>query len=237
MEFDIHAIKKRITVLLISTVVFLHTLNLVVIITKYSKISFPLKKYFIILFQVNSEGKIPTWYSAVTLLFCALILTLISYLKRKERARYLIHWIGMATLFALMSLDEAMSIHEMSTAPLRNALNTTGVFYFAWVIPGLAFTATFVLMYLKFLIGLPRRTMHLFVAAGGIYILGVLGMELVGSAYTYYYQHNLIYTIFATIEEIFEMSGIVLFIYALLDYLEEYLKVHRLKLCIYGKKI
>lgn len=145
---------------------------------------------------------------------------IISIGKWRAHDRYLVHWIGLTLIFALMSLDEAMSVHEMTTPVVRNALGTTGAFYFAWVIPAIAFMAVFVVVYLRFTLALPKRTMHLFVTAGIVYLSGVLGIEMIGSAYSYEYGKTVSYGIIATIEEVFEMFGIVIFVYALLDYLE-----------------
>ncbi len=66
--------------------------------------------------------------------------------------------------------------------------------------------------------------MYLFLIAGATYLGGVLGMELVGSSYIFNYGPSLSYGIVATIEEVLEMLGIIVFIYALLDYLETHVE-------------
>lgn len=179
---------------------------------------------YVSLFSVRSEGKIPTWYSACTLLFSSLLLVTIAFAKRVKRDRYFLHWIGLAIIFLWMSLDEATEIHEMTSDPLQSALNTKGLLYFAWVIPAIAFLMIFAVVYHRFVIDLPPKTRHLFLVAGVIYISGVLGMEMVGANYWSLYGENLTYGIMATVEEILEMSGILVFIYALLDYLETYVQ-------------
>ncbi|NIS81805.1 MAG: hypothetical protein GTO14_16710 [Anaerolineales bacterium] len=216
--------KRRVTRTLILVVVLLHVINAVVVWVRFTPVAFPLDDTFISLFGVSSEGKIPTWYSASTLLFSSFLLALIAYWKRKSAAPYALGWGGLAILFALMSLDEATSIHEMTTGPIRAAFDTEGVFYYAWVIPGIAFVLLFGILYLRFLMHLPSRARALFAIAGLVYLGGVLGMELVGSAYTSRYGWSLTYGVLASVEEVLEMSGVVIFIYALLDYMERNLQ-------------
>lgn len=119
----------------------------------------------------------------------------------------------------MLSMDEASSIHELFTEPLRRLLHTSGFFYFAWVIPGLAFVLTIAIIYWRFLLHLPTRTRWLFVVAAILYIAGAIGTELVGGWYVELYgRKNLIYSILAMLEETLEMFGIIVFVYALLDY-------------------
>ena len=65
---------------------------------------------------------------------------------------------------------------------------------------------------------------RLFLIAGITYISGVLGMEMVGGAYVSQYGKTLTYGIIGSFEELLEMSGILVMIYALLDYLSVHIK-------------
>ena len=228
-NFDIYigVSKRLITKSLIVIVFFLHLLNVFAVLLKHNfSRTFPVD-FFVKVFQVRAEGMIPTWYSACTLLFCALLLSLISSLKRKSCDPYHWHWTGLATLFALMSLDEAACIHEEISAFIRGIFETTGIFSSAWVIPGIVFVLIFGSIYIKFTLDLQKQTKYLFMVAGFIYLSGVLGFEMIGS---YFYKLPLLYSIISTIEEVLEMSGIVIFIYALLDYIEVYLKSKEIRL-------
>ena len=112
----------------------------------------------------------------------------------------------------------------MASSHVRSALNAEGLLYFAWVIPAMVLMMIFGAVYLKFLIDLPSKTRHIFLIAGIVYISGVLGMEMVGAQYWSRYGPDLTYGITATVEEVLEMSGILVFIYGLLDYLETYVQ-------------
>lgn len=203
-----------------SSVITLHILNIPAVWFRYSPDTSSLKSAYTLYFSVSSEGKIPTWYSSSTLLVCSILLAIISADNSRKQRPYSTHWIVLTLTFALMSLDEATSMHEKFSGPMRSLFDTSGPLLFAWVIPGLTFVFVFGLFYLKFLTYLSPRTRNLFLLSGAIYILGVLGMEMVGSAYFDIRGADLRYGIIASVEEVFEMSGIALFIFALLDYLK-----------------
>ncbi len=213
---------------LIWVVAAIHVLNAAAVWLFYRVETSVMQNVFVKLFQVSSEGKIPTWYSSCALLACAVLLFFIALGERRDQNRYVRHWFGLSTIFALMSLDEATSIHEMSSEPVRVLLGTSGPLMFAWVIPAGILLAVFAAVYFRFLLNLERRYRNLFILAGGVYVLGVLGFELIGSNYLSTHGKNLTYGIIATFEEVFEMGGIVIFIYVLLDYLENHVQAVKL---------
>lgn len=117
-------------------------------------------------------------------------------------------------------MDEASSTHELLTGPVRRLFQTSGFLYFAWVIPGIVLVITVAIIYWRFLLHLPVRTRWLFVVAAAVYIFGVIGVELVAGRYVELYGRNsLTYSFLAMFEEILEMTGIIVFIHALLDYI------------------
>ncbi|QKQ78009.1 hypothetical protein FBB35_30800 [Nostoc sp. TCL240-02] len=118
-----------------------------------------------------------------------------------------------------------MGLHERLTTPLRGTFNTSGSLYYAWVIAGAIFVLLFLLVFGRFVATLPGKTRRLFFIAGTIYIAGAIASELVGGYYEYYYTpFNMVYVFIATIEEVLEMVGIVIFIYALLSYISSNMK-------------
>ena len=188
---------------------------------------------FVRLFSVDKEGNIPTLYSCFALLFCSSMLFLIASIRKRAGDRYSLHWWVLSIIFLYLSVDEATSIHEEAINPVRSALNTSGLLYFAWVIPAAALVLLFVLAYLRFLAHLPGKTRRLFLLAGLVYLAGALGMELVGAYQTDFYgQENMAYVLIVSIEEFFEMMGIVVFIYALLSYISLQMKVKAVNLQI-----
>ncbi len=171
--------------------------------------------------NVDGEYTIPSLFSSFTLLFCSVILGLISRKKWQKNDKYTGKWIGLSVIFFYLALDETISLHEQLIHPLRDTLNATGIFYYTWVIPGLILVMTVLFIYLKFLQSLPQKIKYLFLLAGIFYVGGGIGMEMLGGYYAYLYDtNNFIYEILVTIEEFLEMLGVVVFIYGLLCYLK-----------------
>jgi hypothetical protein len=111
-------------------------------------------------------------------------------------------------------------LHELSIAPIRSAFGTTGLLYYGWIVPAGICVALLVLSYRRFLRSLPSRTRHLFLLAGAIFVGGAIGIEAVSGLHASVHgEESLIYHLIITVEELLEMSGVVLFIYALMDYM------------------
>jgi hypothetical protein len=171
--------------------------------------------------DVNANPNPAAWFSSTLLLLCSGLLAVITSTRKRVGDYYTTHWGALSIIFVLMSLDEAAEIHDLFIEPLRSLLNTGGLFYFAWVIPGGAFVAIFVLAYTRFLFYLPIRFRRLFIAAGAVYVLGALGMEMLGGLEIdlHHGKENLPYLAAETVEEFLEMSGVILFLYSLMEYI------------------
>lgn len=179
-----------------------------------------LRESVIRLTWVDGEGNIPTWYSSCLLLLCAFLLGTIASAHWGDPNGQSVRWIILALIFGFLSLDETAQLHELSIAPLHQWLGTTGFLYYAWVIPAAICVVIFVLSYLKFLARLPGRTRRLFLFAGAVFIGGSLGVEAFSAKQASLHgEHNLVYHLIVTLEELLEMLGVIVFIYALLDYL------------------
>ena len=173
------------------------------------------------LIDFNKEQNIPTLYSSVALLFSSFLLFTITLRNKKFGLPY-VYWLGLSFVFLFLSIDETAMIHENLANPTRTALGTSGLLYFAWVIPyGLA-SILFLLEYTKFLFDLPRKVMALFCASGSIFVLGAIGFEsLSGWQFELYGSNSALYSIFYVCEELLEMLGVALFVYALLTYVAD----------------
>lgn len=177
---------------------------------------------FAVLFYVDAERNIPSFFSTLLLLFAALLLTVITVLARNSGASHVPHWAILSLGFVLMAFDESMTIHEKLVVPMRQLLGEgdLGPFYFAWVIPGIVLVAVLGLFFLKFLWHLPVKTRLTFLVAAVLYLGGALGVELIGGAYAELHgTHSLTYGLIATAEEALEMMGTIVFIWGLLVYM------------------
>lgn len=175
------------------------------------------------LFYVDSEHNIPTYFSILLMLFVALLLAIITMLNKQQKMPHVSKWAVLSYGFLFMAFDEAFQFHEKLILPMRSLLGNAnlGVFYFAWVIPGIVLVITLGLFFLRFLLDLPPKTKRRFLMAAAIYLTGVLGMELVGGSYAEIYGlDNWGYNIIVTVEESLEMAGLIFFIWSLLKYCE-----------------
>ncbi|MEG3899389.1 MULTISPECIES: hypothetical protein [unclassified Microcoleus] len=223
MKFIISASPKRVAFSLSIWVLFFAVAGCTVKVLRYG---FNYRERWISLFDLDAEINYPSWYSSFTLLFCAILLGIIATAKKKQGDRYFRHWKALGFIFVFLSLDEILSLHEILIInDLRKALHLGGFFYFIWVIPGAIFVVVTGLAYLKFLLHLPLRTRNFFLLAGSIYVGGALGMEMVCGYYADVAgQRNLIYGLMASVEEILEMVGVLVFIYALLSYIGSHIE-------------
>jgi len=231
MKFIISVSPKRVAYSLSIWVIFFAVAGCIVQVLRYG---FNYQERWISLFNLDREINYPSWYSSFTLLFCAILLGIIASAKKKQGDRYFEHWKALAFMFVFFSLDEILSLHEILIInDLRKALHVVGIFYFIWVIPGAIFVAVTALAYLNFLLYLPRKIRDFFLLAGSIYVGGALGMEMVGGYYAdAVTQRNLIYGLMVCVEEILEMVGVIVFIYALLSYIGSHLETIDLRLKI-----
>lgn len=125
----------------------------------------------------------------------------------------------LAFLFLLMSLDEYMSVHELFIEPIRETFSLRGIFYFAWIIPGLAGIIAAGFFFFRFLSSLPNLILIHFLLSAVVYFSGAMGLEIISDYFAYNQgQDNLLYALISTLEEVLEMLGISYFIFAILKY-------------------
>jgi len=64
------------------------------------------------------------------------------------------------------------------------------------------------------IVSLPARTRTLFLIAGAVYVSGAVVLEMAGGAYASTHGTDLAYGALASVEEVLEMAGIVVMLYA-----------------------
>lgn len=162
------------------------------------------------LFNMDHERTLPTFYSAVALLYAAGLLGLIAHLKSEIRDQYRIQWRILSVVFIFLALDEALVLHER--------LITHKI---SWTLPYAILLMVFGAYLLGFLISLPPATRWRFILAGAIFVIGAMGMEIPGGYVYARYKANFLYVVLVTIEEFMEMTGIAFFTYALALYINQ----------------
>lgn len=168
-------------------------------------------------FNLNREQNIGAWFSATMLAACALLLFAAGRRATMLREPHRIFWFFLSLTFVALSIDEASSVHESLMVPIQAALQTDGIFRYAWVIPALVLVPLFALTSVPFLMSLPRRTALAFIGSGALYVSGALGFELLegltdGAGTTFVLCY--------IAEETLEMAGILAFFFTLMNHID-----------------
>jgi len=173
------------------------------------------------LFDLDTERNLPAFYSAALLALASGLLVVAAALERSGKQRP--YWGVLAGGFVLMAYDEWTARHEQLIEPVREMLGKWdyAIFYFAWVVPAILLIVLVGVAFAGFLGRLPRATRVRFLAAGGLYLGGAVGMEMVGSYHYAAYGDNLTQAMIAVVEETMEMSGAIYFVYSILRHLAD----------------
>jgi hypothetical protein len=185
---------------------------------------------FVPMFNFDKERNAPSYFSSLSMAFIALLVSIVAAANKGKR--YFWHWTIMAAIFLFVSFDELVALHEQMIQPLRSAFEFTGFLFYPWVIVYGALLVVLIVKYARFIWDLPSKTRFLFLIAAGLYISGALGLEMVGG-HIYALNgsgNNLEYMFLTTIEETLEIAGTILFIHALLIYIQVHLPRLKLKL-------
>ncbi|MDA1183437.1 MAG: hypothetical protein O2930_02185 [Acidobacteria bacterium] len=158
------------------------------------------------LFDVDEENNLPTWFSGFLLGVTSFWLWVAATAKRAASNRWWIHWKSLALGFLVLCIDEVAGLHESF-----NTVTDT-----SWAIPGGILAVAVGLLFFSFLWSLPAATRTVFVLAGGIYVGGAVGVEMVGAPMD---ADTMTYNLTTVVEEGMEMAGVLLFLLALLRYL------------------
>ncbi len=177
-------------------------------------------------FNVDKEKNLPTWFSSALLMLAAYVLWEIANDVRANGEKYALHWRALSGVFAFLSMDEVAQMHEMSRKTGLVELGKAS--YLSWIVVAAPFVLVFCVSYLRFLFRLPLR-MRLLVAGGGVlFILGAVGMEIIGAFVGRDVGGNVgtgpayvEYLLAASVEELFEMLGVITFFYAVATHLSE----------------
>ena len=172
------------------------------------------------LFFIDGEGNLPAIYSTLLFLLNAGFFLMVAKAAGRAGDAGRI-WLVLSFVFVFLALDESISIHERLIDPLREAWNVTGIFYYAWIIPygiGVVLLAicTFPIFW-----RLPKRIRFWFGLSAAIYLLGVIGLEMISGKYLVLMNEkkDIVWILMVTLEETLEMAGLIILAYAQLSLL------------------
>ncbi len=177
--------------------------------------------------DLDIEKNIPSLYSAFAIFFCSLLFFCISLLEKKQGQQHG-YWLGLACVFLFLSFDEAFVLHEglgdFTEAYMNQTgiLEASGLLYFPWILPYAFLTSILGIIYFPFFFRIPRKTFILLVVSAVIFLTGAVFFDMLGGKEAELHgYYTVTYTLLYTIEEFLEMSGIVLLMFTLLDYIEQ----------------
>ena len=178
-------------------------------------------------FHFDKESNFPSLYSALALGFSSCLLAILAIFEKVTETKYAKDWKLLSLIFLYLAIDEACHIHEQFNS-LQKVINAEGILRFPWIIPASLLLIVFLIKFRKFIFSLPAKTKILFILAGTVYVLGAIGVELVGAYFADSFGlESINYLIVSTVEELMEMLGIVIFINGILIHIQsKFSKLH-----------
>ena len=164
-------------------------------------------------FDLDEEEGFGTWFSTMLLMMASLLLALQGHICKKHSNRWWPWWLALSIGFLILSIDEVVGLHEYVNTVVEDT---------RWTTFGFGLVLVVALAYLPFLRALPPRSRYLFVLAGMFYVGGAMGVEWA----TGWYEDNdlldtLVYNLWTAVEEVLEMFGVTLFIYAVIGHIRD----------------
>lgn len=173
-------------------------------------------------FQFDCGNSIEIWYSAALLLGAAALLAVIARLERRAGRRHVGLWGLLSVGFVCLSLDETIKLHKILIFPLCRGVVGASLPCSFWVVPGGLFVLVLAAVCWRLLASLDRSTRRRFLGAAAVYLTGALGVEILSGLYANWYGiESVRYVLASTLEEALEMAGMILFLYALLEYVAQ----------------
>jgi len=165
------------------------------------------------LFWLDTEYNLPTLYQFVTLAGAGAVMFSIAGQPWIERSADRARWRVLGSIFFFLAVDEVLRIHETVGDTSSLTFGAAGLLLYVPLVMGVG------LWWLPLLQRLNARTRLLLLAAAGLYLGGAAGIESISQLHAGVSgKATALYVVLATLEEVFEMAGIALLVYALLEY-------------------
>jgi hypothetical protein len=167
----------------------------------------------------DDEISVPTWFSVALLLIIGITSFVAAYLESNNKRKII--WLALGFIGFAMSIDEAASIHEFILQSLHNAffLNQEALARRNawWILGPIIVIALLIALWAAFK-ALPKKTFQLIGAGFIIMLIGGVFIDALSeglSPGSYWYQG-----ISVGIEELLEIIGMIIILYAIMNYIE-----------------
>jgi len=168
-------------------------------------------------FDMNGEYGFPAGFSALLLGTCGLVCFRLRSLH--ERVQGGDHWrwvlVGACMLFA--AVDEAFMIHERAGGIPSEWFDLPEFLRLDWVVFAIPPLLLLAALLVPWILRLPRWLSVRMLLAAVLFVGGAVGVETISGQFTDTWG---VYTVAATVEELLEMAGAILFLITLLRYWE-----------------
>jgi hypothetical protein len=172
--------------------------------------------------DLDSDLTMPSWYSSLLLASLALLAILVGLAGRSKRPTDVWRWNLLGVLFVLLSMDEAIALHEMSLAAL-DRFEMPAIFTFGWIPFAIVLIVILGTLYVPFLLRLPRKLAVGMLVSAAVYVFGVIGMGMINGVVfeALSFRKDFNYSLLSSVEEAFEIAGLTLLIVVLIRHLTE----------------
>jgi hypothetical protein len=173
------------------------------------------------LFDLDAEGVIPSWFASALLLIGGACAGIVAAL---ERALFDPRWRGWALIsggFVVMSMDEAVGLHERIGHGIGARVQWFEAAHYAWIVPLAGVVAAAAIALLPFLRALPSPDRRRLLLAGAVFVGGALGVEAITAFWLdAHLRHGvpIAWSPLVMVEELMEFTGAILFIRAVVIY-------------------
>jgi len=162
---------------------------------------------------VGNEANLPTWWTVTLLVGAAVLQVQAGGLARRSGARGAAAWWVLASLLALLALDELTALHER--LDVWGVVLTDAGFAFPWLVLGAPVAIAIIAVAVVAGRHLPRRSTLLSLGGIGLLFVSAVGLEavgglLLGDQQGEYQGESLPYTLLMHLEEFGEMAGAAL---------------------------
>ncbi len=178
---------------------------------------------FEVFVHLDGEANLPSWFSSTLWIIAAGLAAAIA-LSRSAHPRGLAgYWGALVALCIFLSLDEASMFHERFGSLLGGTVSAGDYLFYNWLLYGIGAVAVVGLLFVPFLLALPRGTTLRIALAAAVFLSGAIGAEMLGGAARAgaidFIEGRLAWGLELMVEELLEMAGIILLIHALLHHL------------------
>ena len=165
--------------------------------------------------NLDEEFNLTAIYSGLLLYASSFLLKEIAVSSQGGKRR---DWMLLSKVFLFLAFDEVFQVHELFVIPgLRQYLHPS--LASIWVIPYGVLSALFSFKFIPFFLKLRNKVSVLSLISGGVYVSGAIAFEALNSWLVRTDQisrSSFYYELISGFEELFEMLGIIIFLYALM---------------------